>query len=321
MLWSRKKSIIPPEIQAIHEQRRKDFRSNLKKAERLLRETEKVNTWRNLRWTVAIGINVLFVCSYHFNWEILRGSFTSSVLFGIPMSDPFATLQIWLTTGHLSEKMVTGVLCVIFLYWLIGGRTFCSWVCPYGILAEWAERLNGYLTKVGITKNHLFKSEIKYLFLILFIALAGMTGYPVFETISPMSIVNRALVYGPGLALIPIVLMLAIEIFYSRRAWCRYICPVGVIYSLIGRFSPIGVRYNIHSCHHDGACRQGCPENAALNITKVGAAPKMSNLVGPDCTNCGLCVDICPTKSLRYTVRVPRILDDLWNRGYIFFRN
>ena len=145
-----------------------------------------------------------------------------------------------------------------------------------------------------------------------------MTGYPVFEAISPMSIVNRAMIFGPGLALIPIALILAIEILYVRRAWCRYICPVGVIYSLIGRFSPIGVRYDIHACHHDGACRQRCPEVSALNITKVGAAPMMSNLVGSDCTNCGVCVDVCPTKSLRYSFRVPRILNILPNRGGFF---
>lgn len=315
MFLSRKPTVIPPHIQAIHDQRRKNFRSEMVKAARLLRETKRSYRWRNLRWTVAILINAIFFCSYQFNWQVLSGSFTSSLFFGIPLADPFATLEVWLTTGGVSEQLLMGVGIVLLTYWLVGGRTFCSWVCPYGILAEWGERLNGYLHKRGMTRNQLFKSAVKYWFFALFIVLTLLTGYPVFESISPMSIVNRALTYGAGLALVPVVLLLVVEIFLVRRAWCRYICPIGVIYALVGRFSPVGVSYNLHSCHHDGACRQGCPENAALNITKVGAAPSMKNLVGADCTNCGLCVDICPTRSLRYTVRVPRALTGLFSKA------
>ena len=56
MFFTKKKPTIPAEIQALHVQRRKDFRSNMKKAERLLEETTPVNTWRNVRWSFAIFI-------------------------------------------------------------------------------------------------------------------------------------------------------------------------------------------------------------------------------------------------------------------------
>jgi ferredoxin-type protein NapH len=37
-----------------------------------------------------------------------------------------------------------------------------------------------------------------------------------------------------------------------------------------------------------------------LDLTIKGRAEDVHVDVGPDCTRCGLCVDICPTESLRY---------------------
>ncbi len=59
-------------------------------------------------------------------------------------------------------------------------------------------------------------------------ALAFFTGYTVFEYINPVGIVSRALIYGPTVASIWVIFLLGIEIFYSRRFWCRYVCPIGL---------------------------------------------------------------------------------------------
>lgn len=48
--------------------------------------------------------------------------------------------------------------------------------------------------------------------------LAAATGYTMFETISPSGILSCALIYGPGLALLWVLLF---EVFHSRRFWCR----------------------------------------------------------------------------------------------------
>ena len=62
--------------------------------------------------------------------------------------------------------------------------------------------------------------------------LALATGYTVFEAISPTGILSRALIYGPGLALLWVVALLVFEVFFSRRAWCRYACPIGLTYDV-----------------------------------------------------------------------------------------
>jgi hypothetical protein len=71
-------------------------------------------------------------------------------------------------------------------------------------------------------------------FWLIFALLALATGYTVFEAISPTGILSRALIYGPGLALLWVLALLAFEVFVSRRAWCRYACPIGLTYGVVG---------------------------------------------------------------------------------------
>jgi ferredoxin-type protein NapH len=89
-------------------------------------------------------------------------------------------------------------------------------------------------------------------------------------------------------------------VLLSRRAWCRYVCPIGITYGLVGVVSPLRVQYNMQSCHHEGDCRSVCLVPHVLDVTIRGRAKALTTDIGADCTRCGLCVDICPTSSLSY---------------------
>ena len=43
---------------------------------------------------------------------------------------------------------------VLVLWVLLGGRTFCSWICPYHLLAEWAEKIHLFLAKKKLVTDH-----------------------------------------------------------------------------------------------------------------------------------------------------------------------
>jgi ferredoxin-type protein NapH len=263
----------------------------------------KRHKWRRRRWTTLIVINLLFVVSYHFDVQLVEGALTASRVVGFHFADLNSALQVMLAYKHVVRNLLIGTTTVLVLWWLVGGRTFCSWCCPYHLVAEWAEALHLKLAARHWARDIKFHRGVRPVFYVIFVVLTAASGYTVFETISPTGIVSRALIYGPGLALLWVAALLLFEIFVSRRAWCRYICPIGITYGVVGLFSPVRVQYNVRSCHHEGDCRKVCLVPHVLDITIKGRARDAQVEVAADCTRCGLCVDVCPTGSLTYKVK------------------
>ena len=77
-----------------------------------------------------------------FDIQLLEGALTASRFAGFHMADLNSALQVMLAFKHVVINLVIGTVTVLILWWLLGGRTFCSWVCPYHLLAEWAEILH-----------------------------------------------------------------------------------------------------------------------------------------------------------------------------------
>ncbi len=261
------------------------------------------NKWLKRRWTTLIIVNLLFVVSYYFDVQLLEGALTASRFVGFHMADLNSALQVMLAYKHVVLNLVIGTVTIFVLWFLLGGRTFCSWACPYHLLSEWAEKIHLWLVAKRIIKNHTFHRGVRTLFYIIFALLALLTGYTVFETISPTGIISRALIYGPGLALLWVAALLLFEIFVSRRAWCRYVCPIGITYGVVGLFSPVRVKFKLDGCHHEGDCRKACLVPHVLDVTIKGQAKDTEMPIGADCTRCGMCVDICPTDSLRFEIK------------------
>jgi ferredoxin-type protein NapH len=98
-----------------------------------------------LRRITQVSLMVLYFSANAYGLKILTGNLSSSLLFGIiPLSDPFAVLQMFSAGAILSIDVLIGALIILLFYMTIGGRAFCSWVCPINMitdLANWLRRV------------------------------------------------------------------------------------------------------------------------------------------------------------------------------------
>lgn len=300
----RKGGPVSERAQRVHELKRATSKAELTAARTAMREgAVSSNRWRNRRWATLVAVNLLFVVSFYFDIQILEGALTASRFVGFHMIDLNSALQVMLAHKHIIVNLVIGTGTVLAFWLLLGGRSFCSWVCPYHLLAEWAEKLHVLLVRKRLVTDQNIHRGLRSVFWVVFAVLAFATGYTVFEAISPTGILSRALIYGPGLALLWVLALLVFEVFFSKRAWCRYVCPIGLTYGVVGIFSPVRVKYTLQSCFHEGDCRKVCLVPHVLETVIKGRAQDTEVAIGPDCTRCGLCIDACPTGSLNFEVK------------------
>ena len=97
-----------------------------------------------LRRASQIGVFLLFLLGPWAGIWIIKGNLSSSrILDTVPLTDPLVFLQM-LATRHMPEiAAVQGVILVALFYALVGGRVFCSWVCPINPVtdaASWLRR-------------------------------------------------------------------------------------------------------------------------------------------------------------------------------------
>ncbi len=295
------KAAITPAAQKIHLYKRgQKVDMEAIRAEHAAHDSRK---WLRRRWATLLAVNLLFVLSFQLDIQLLEGALTASRFLGFHMADLNAALQVMLAFKHVVINLLIGTVTVLILWIVLGGRSFCSWVCPYHLIAEWGEKLHLALAARGLARDYSFHRGVRTVLYVIFGVLALATGYTVFEWISPTGILSRALIYGPGLALAWVVALLAFEVFVSRRAWCRYVCPIGLTYGLVGLVSPLRVSYRLENCQHEGECRKVCLVPHVLDPVIKGRARDVMVPIGADCTRCGACIDACPTGSLRYEFR------------------
>ncbi len=252
------------------------------------------------RRTSQVGILGLYLAAHLWGLKILEGNLSSSMfLETVPLSDPFAVLQMFVAGSVISMDILIGALIITLFYMLIGGRMFCSWVCPMNMVTDAANFLRRKLGIHEVQKRVYMSRNIRFWVLGLSLFLSFVMGLTAFESVSPISILHRGIVFGMGFGFSAVVIIFFFDLLVHENAWCGYICPLGGFYSLIGRFSFLRVKYDLDRCTECMECKKVCPEKEVLFM--VGNASETVKMGA--CSNCARCIEVCNDNALQFSIR------------------
>ncbi|MBU0992999.1 MAG: 4Fe-4S binding protein [Proteobacteria bacterium] len=111
------------------------------------------------------------------------------------------------------------------------------------------------------------------------------------ETILPF---KQTFFYLSGLSLLFLMFIFFLEKF-ERRFWCRNLCPLGALLSLLTRISFLR-RVPFKSCSKCMACSLKC---------RMDAFEQEGRLMTEECNMCMDCMDFCPDKIVGFSFRKP----------------
>ncbi len=188
------------------------------------------------------------------------------------------------------------------------GRFVCGFLCPFGLVQDLLHKLP-FVKKITTFRGDMLLRKLKYVILVVFVILMPLflvdilgQGTPYFcklicpagtlEGGIPLVLLDKSMrstvgwLYAWKNVLLLITVLLSVLIY---RPFCKYICPLGAIYSV---FHPVAVfRYQVEreKCIDCGACAKVC---------KMQVDP-VKNANHPECIRCGECKAVCPTQAIR----------------------
>jgi uncharacterized protein with FMN-binding domain len=203
--------------------------------------------------------------------------------------------------SNLLSSLFPTILLIVFT--IIFGRIFCGYVCAFGSMEDGLGFLGHSVLKLKTKIPESFDKYLKYLkyivLLVLFISFFFtpdlLGNFSPWESFSVMF--SFPLDYGAAFTtLLPgtiiLLVLFLISIFY-KRFFCRYLCPLGAIFSLVSRFSIFKVKKERSGCGACHICTNNCPMGIPLY--------KYDVVNSGECIHCLNCVNVCPRSNPIYT--------------------
>ncbi len=253
------------------------------------------------RRVVQISLMLLYFLGNAYGFSALKGTFGASLLFGvIPLSDPYTIIQVLFSGFILGADVLLGGVIIVIFYGVFAGRGFCSWVCPVNMITDLANYTRRKLSLDGKEVKYKFlKRSSRYWIMSMSFVVSAILGMAAFEFFSPITIMQRGIIFGFGMGFFVLVGIFLFDLFGVKNGWCGHLCPLGAFYSIAGSKSLIAIKHNVENCTKCMECKVVCPESDVLSIISKNSG----YITDMECTNCGRCVDVCNDEALHFGIR------------------
>ncbi len=226
-------------------------------------------------------------------------------------SCPIGSLQAVLgKKGHYFSFYVFGFLMLIGT---LIGRLVCGFLCPFGLVQDLLNKIP-FMKKIRTVPYEKYLVKLKYVILAVFVIILPMfvvnpigNGMPFFckyicpvgilEGGIPLSIMDKTIRGAIGFLFIFKSIILIVTIILSiiiYRPFCKFVCPLGAIYSLFNKVSLYKYNVDFDKCINCGRCARSCQMN-------VDIRQDANHL---ECIRCGKCKSLCPTNAISSGVNI-----------------
>lgn len=209
--------------------------------------------------------------------------------------------------GSSKFKFTYYITGFFILLGVLLGRFICGFLCPFGWFQDLLHKLPGKKLSTAKLKPLRY---LKYVILVVFVILLpafvtnslGM-GDPFFckyicpqgvlEGAIPLALANSGIRAALGhlftfkFTILALFIILSI-LFY--RPFCKWICPLGAIYSLFNKVSFLKIQVDHEKCVGCQKCSRVCK----MDVNVVDTPNH------PECIRCGECMKACPTDAICY---------------------
>ena len=220
-------------------------------------------------------------------------------------SCPIGSLQA--VIGNWNFKFAFYVAGFLVFVGALIGRFVCGWLCPFGLVQDLLHKIP-FPKKIKTFRGDKLLRKLKYVILAVFVILMPLylvdimdQGSPYFcklicpagtlEGGIPLVLLNKSMRRAIGWLYVWKNVLLAVTVLLSiliYRPFCKYICPLGAIYSVFNPISVFKYKVDKNKCTQCGACAKVC--KMQVNPSKTPNHP--------ECIRCGQCKKICPTGAI-----------------------
>lgn len=210
------------------------------------------------------------------------------------------SFKYFLFTGIINNIHPSGLVLflIICLTGIIAKKSFCGWVCPFGLFSDFLTKIHKKIFKNGFFIPpwlDLILRSLKYI-------IVGFFLYTIFFRM-PINSIERFInssynrfsdlkmlqlftnISGTTVTVIATLLVLSVII---RNLWCRYLCPYGALLGIISFFSFGKIIREPANCTDCGKCEKECPGFIKIREKK--------GVNSTECIACLKCVDTCLEK-------------------------
>jgi len=223
-----------------------------------------------------------------------------------------------ITAFALVRRVPYYIIGFLGLMAVSAGRAFCGWACPFGYLQDWLYRIRSPKFKLPRAADSLKYALLVVLVVGLPVALGKGNRETPAERItggSSRAADYCALICPAGtleagvptliatkqararvslrtwskLAILGLVLVLMV---FSRRSFCRGLCPLGALMAVSAGLSALNLRTDPATCTRCMRCVLVCP-----TASRYVPAAEGEKEASPECVLCLDCVRSCPEPS------------------------